>query len=376
MATVLSPADEPGRTVLAVRIGENDNQPDRLPELLDMARSLPSTEAAIEAEAEVAAIRTAGLGKTVSEILTMGDDLRRAGLPLEVAGKAGGIRVFHLAGLTALDPREHGFLAETFLDIPAVAQNALPTEEQRRGWPVFGVRLSTGLDDFMAYLRRQGYSFRVRRVGVDTPCDKILAGRRHPYGDRITPTLFVAAGSDLPAAGALRHDELSACLRDTQTFQLLAAGDTAGLGKLEDDDVRTTLRREKPKSIGHLARILATASLPLECIDSGAVYEEDTMLELQGLLGISLTDARRLLGSRSRWDGTADQHREWFVETARLSGMAPSEAEDRWQRLANEVRRIRSRSAMFEKAYRSLRAAYVRAHYPEEFGAMAAAQRG
>jgi hypothetical protein len=157
---------------------------------------------------------------------------------------------------------------------------------------------------------------------------------------------------------------------------LLAAGDTAGLGKLEDDDVRTTLRREKPKSIGHLARILATASLPLECIDSGAVYEEDTMLELQGLLGISLTDARRLLGSRSRWDGTADQHREWFVETARLSGMAPSEAEDRWQRLANEVRRIRSRSAMFEKAYRSLRAAYVRAHYPEEFGAMAAAQRG
>jgi hypothetical protein len=375
MATVLSPADETGRTVLAVRIGENDNQPDRLPELLDMARSLPSTESAIEAQAEVAAIRAAGLGKAVSEILTMGDDLRRAGLPLEVAGKAGGIRVFHLAGLTALDPRDHGFLAETFLDIPAVAPNALPAGEQKRGWPIFGVRLSTGLDDFMAYLRRQGYSFRVRRVGVDAPCDKILAGRRHPYGDRILPTLFVAAGADLPAAGALRRDEQSACLRDTQTFQLLAAGDTAGLGQLEDDDMRAALRRERPKSIGDLARILATASLPLEWIDSGAVYAEDTMLDLQTLLGITLTDARRLLGSRGRWDGTADQHRGWFLETAGLRGMAPSEAEDRWQRLGTEVRRMRSKSAMFEKAYRYLKAAYLKAHYPEEFGALTTAQR-
>ena len=99
------------------------------------------------------------------------------------------------------------------------------------------------------------------------------------------------------------------------------------------------------------------------------------MLELQGLLGISLTDARRLLGSRSRWDGTADQHRGWFVKTAGSRGMAPSDAEERWQMLGNEVRRMRSRSAMFEKAYRSLKAAFLRAHYQEEFGAMAAARR-
>jgi Bacterial DNA polymerase III alpha subunit finger domain len=376
MATVLSPADQSSRTVLAVRIGENDNQPDRLRELLELAGSPPSPEAVLEAETEVAAIREAGLGRAVSEILTMADDLRRAGLPLEVAGKAGGIRVFHLAGLTALDPREHGFLAETFLDIPAAAPNALPAGNEKHGWPVFGVRLATGLDDFMAYLRRQGYSFRVRRVGVDLPCDKILAGRRHPYGDRITPTLFVAAGSDLPAAASLRRDELSACLRDTQTFQLLAAGDTAGLGQLEEHEVRAALRKEKPTSIGDLAGILATASLPLEWMDSGAVYEEDTMLELRSLLGISLTDAKRLIASRGRWDGTADQHRGWFVETAGRQGMAATEAEDRWQRLGNEVRRMRSRSAMFEKAYRCLKAAYVKAHYPEEFGAMGAAWRG
>jgi len=31
---------------------------------------------------------------------------------------------------------------------------------------------------------------------------------------------------------------------------------------------------------------------------------------------------------------------------------------------------------MFEKAYRCLKAAYLKAHYPEEFGAMGAAWRG
>ncbi|MFM7242574.1 MAG: hypothetical protein ACKO40_00155, partial [Planctomycetaceae bacterium] len=127
----------------------------------------------------------------------------------------------------------------------------------------------------------------------NTPCDKILAWRQDPYGDWITPTLFVAAGADLPAAGALRRDELSACLKDTQPFQMLAAGDTAGLGKLDDDGIRETLRSEKPTSISDLAGILPTESLSTERIDQGAVYEEDKMLDLRSVLGISLTDARR-----------------------------------------------------------------------------------
>ena len=38
-------------------------------------------------------------------------------------------------------------------------------------------------------------------------------------------------------------------------------------------------------------------------------------------------------------------------------------------------RRMRSRGAMFEKAYRCLKAANLKAHYPEEFGAMGAAWR-
>ena len=85
MATVLSPGGEPGRTVLAVRIGENEDQQDRLPELLALARSLESVEAVSRAVAEVTAIQSAGLGRAVSEILTMAEDLRRAGQPLEIA---------------------------------------------------------------------------------------------------------------------------------------------------------------------------------------------------------------------------------------------------------------------------------------------------
>ena len=77
MATVLSPGGEPGRTVLAVRIGENEDQQDRLPELLALARSLESGEAVSRAVAEVTAIQSAGLARAVSEILTMAEDLRR-----------------------------------------------------------------------------------------------------------------------------------------------------------------------------------------------------------------------------------------------------------------------------------------------------------
>ncbi len=374
MATVLSPGGEPGRTVLAVRIGENQSQQDRLPELLELARSLESGEAVSRAVAEVTAIQSAGLGRAVSEILTMAEDLRRAGQPLEIAGKAAGAGVFHLAGLTALDPCEHGFLAETFLDIPEDAPNALPAGELKKNWPVFGVRLTTGLDDFMIYLRRQGYSFRMRRVGIQTPCDKIVAGRRHPYGDRITPTLFVAAGSDLPAAGALRREEMSACLSDTQTFQLLASGDTTGLGQLEDDDVRDDLRQKKPRSLEALAAIFVRSSLSVDLLGAEAVYEEDRMLELRSVLGIGLTDARRLLQSIGRWDGTADQHRTWFIETVGGRGMPPTDATDRWRHLRDEAQRTRSRSAMFERAYRCLKAAYLKAHYPEEFAAVASAR--
>lgn len=376
MASVLSVAHAPREVVLAVRIGENDHQPDRIPELLDLARSLPSPESVDRAVAEVAAIQEEGLGPAVSEVLGIAEDLRRAGLPLEVCGRAAGLEVFHQAGLTALEPREHGFLTETFLDIPAEAPNALPADapgRSRKSLPIIDVRISTGLDDFMAYLRRNGYSFRVTHVGERAKCHKILAGRRHPYGTRRVHTLFVAPGSDLPAAAALRQDEQAACLHDTQTFQLLAAGDTSGLGPLEDDGVRADLRKEKPTSIEGLASILATHSLPLEWVFTGAVYEEDLMLELSHRLGITLSDAGRLVWSRRRWDGTAEQHRAWFIETAVNRGMPIPDAEERWRSLGDDVKRMRLKSGMFGQAHRCLKAAYLKAHYPEEFGAITAA---
>jgi hypothetical protein len=42
--------------------------------------------------------------------------------------------------------------------------------------------------------------------------------------------------------------------------------------------------------------------------------------------------------------------------------------------LRDEAQRTRSRSAMFERAYRCLKAAYLKAHYPEEFAAVASAR--
>jgi hypothetical protein len=167
---------------------------------------------------------------------------------------------------------------------------------------------------------------------------------------------------------------MSACLSDTQTFQLLASGDTTGLGQLEDDDVRDDLRQKKPRSLEALAAILVRSSLPSDLLGAEAVYEEDKMLELRRVLGIGLADARRLIQSVSRWDGTADQHRTWFIETIGGRGMPASEATDRWRNLRDEARRTRLRSAMFERAYRCLKAAYFKAHYPEEFAAVVSAR--
>jgi hypothetical protein len=167
---------------------------------------------------------------------------------------------------------------------------------------------------------------------------------------------------------------MSACLSDTQTFQLLASGDTTGLGQLEDDDVRDDLRQKKPRSLEALAAILVRSSLSVDLLGAEAVYEEDRMLELRSVLGIGLTDARRLLHSIGRWDGTADQHRTWFIETVGGRGMPASDATDRWRDLRDEAQRTRFRSAMFERAYRCLKAAYFKAHYPEEFAAVASAR--
>jgi hypothetical protein len=137
--------------------------------------------------------------------------------------------------------------------------------------------------------------------------------------------------------------------------------------------VRADLRKEKPTSIEGLASILARHSLPLEWVDTGAVYEEDLMLELSHRLGITLSDAGRLVWSRRSWDGTAEQHRAWFIETAVGRGMPIPDAEERWRSLGDDVKRMRLKSDVFGQAHRCLKAAYLKAHYPEEFGAITAA---
>jgi hypothetical protein len=78
---------------------------------------------------------------------------------------------------------------------------------------------------------------------------------------------------------------------------------------------------------------------------------------------------RTSLHSIGRRDGTADQHRAWFIETVGGRGMPASDATDRWRDLRDEAQQTRSRSAMFERAYRRLRA-----HYPEEFVAVASSR--
>jgi hypothetical protein len=365
-------AAEPARTVLSVRIGEDGHQADRLGPLLARARELESPTALMRAEKEIAAIYSAGLGAAFNELVAMAEDWRGSGTRIEAIGKFASLFVLHLAGLTAINPLDHGLLAETYLDIAEKAPNTLPNIDGRRPWPVLAVRLTHGLDDFLVYLRRQGYSFRTTGVGHDTSCKKIVAGRHHPYGNRVLPTLLIQTGSDLPAAESLRPAEVTACLHDAQVFQLLAAGDTDGIGQLESEDNRELLRRIKPTTLEMLASVLSLKRAQTGESQLAMPYREDTMLDLRQMLGIGLSDARRLLDRICRSGASGLEYRDWFIETATSRGMSGVEVTERWTRLQESVRSMDHKATMLVKAHRYLRASYLNAHFPEDFRAVAA----
>jgi hypothetical protein len=366
-------AAEPARTVLSVRIGEGGHQTDRLGPLLARARELESPTALMRAEAEIAAVHSAGLGAAFNELVAMAEDWRGSGTRIEAIGKFASLFVLHLAGLTAINPLDHGLLAETYLDIAEKATNTLPNVDGRRPWPVLAVRLTHGLDDFLVYLRRQGYSFRTTRVGNDTPCNKIIAGRGHPYGNRVLPTLLIQTGSDLLAAESLRPEEMTSCLYDARAFQLLAAGDTDGIGQLESEDNRELLRRIKPTTIEMLARVLSLKRAQTVESQLAPLYREDAMLDLREMLGISLSDARELLDGICRSGALGLEYRDWFIDTATSRGMPGIEATEQWTRLQESVRSMSHKATILVKAHRYLRAAYLKAHFPEDFRALATA---
>jgi hypothetical protein len=373
VATSTMTAAEPARTVLSVRIGEGGYQSDRLGPLLARARELESPTALMRAEAEIAAIHSAGLGAAFDELVAMAEDWRGSGTRIEAIGKFASLFVLHLAGLTAINPLDHGLLAETYLDIAEKATNTLPNVDGRRPWPVLAVRLTHGLDDFLVYLRRQGYSFRTTRVGRDTPCNKIVAGRRHPYGNRVLPTLLIQTSSDLPAAESLRPEERTACLYDARVFQLLAAGDTDGIGQLGSEDNRELLRRIKPTTLEMLARVLSLKRGQAGESQLAPLYREDAMLDLREMLGIGLSDARKLLDSMCCSGALGLEYRDWFIDTATSRGMSGIEATERWTTIQESVRSMDYKATMLVKAHRYLRAAYIKAHFPEDFRALATA---
>jgi len=358
---------KPCRTVLSVRIGERADQIDLLANLMDLPSTVNSPETAKRIEAEIAAIRAAGLGPAVSELLGMAADWGQAGQRLEVIGKAAGLLVFHIAGLTSLDPLEHGLPAESFLDIPEEAPNTVPGPAGKREWPVLGIRITPRLEDFMVYLRQRGYSFRTTHVAGESPCNLVVAGRRHPYGDRITPTLLITTGYPLPAAAALRPEEIAASLRDPRTYDLLASGDTDGIPLLEPIDMRETLRQMKPRSLASLAMAILQQRSDAGDPHAPPVYQEDVMLDLRVILGIGLADARRLLKCLCRSKSEANPYEAWFIKTAVSRGSSPSMAGDRWRKLLIDLDSMKYKAAAFEKAHQCLMAVYLKAHYPEDF---------
>ena len=370
---------------IRIRIGDTQKQigPDRLDDLLPQARTLLGPDIERGVKEEIERVRSHGLGEACSEIISIAQALAPAGHRLELLGPPVSLKLFHLAGLTHFDPLEYRFQADAWLPIPDTvnppAPWALPASPSRH----IGVTVSMAPADLVTFLRLRGYAIRSERFSYekvnyrDLCFDQITAKQYPSTPDHQTVILLVSTDSLTRLSAAVTPEESIVCLRDTQTFHLLAAADTDGLGPLRYPEMKRLLRQRRPSSLEELAALLdgVCDTRRPRADQEEFVYLEDLLLELNQTLGISLSDARAtysLIGLKSG----GDKHRGWIVERAMSRGMDAAAAEAFWSRLCKiaENRAAASRTQLIPLAHKCLRAAFLKAHYPAHFRAILAAE--
>ena len=386
MATVGSRATSPVTSHARIRIRIGDlrtlSGPDRLDDVLARARDGYGTEVAARVEEEIAAIRLADLGSACSELIAIGQALASAGHRAEPLGPPATLMLFHVAGLTCLDPRATGLLGDVWPPLPLDTGDPAPWLLQRLPQRHIGLAVSMHPADLVAFARIRGYSLRVDRYSYekvdcrDLCFDQITAMQFPAAPGHETLTAFVSPDPLLRLAAAVTPEAAAACLHDAQTFHLLATGDTAPLGPLRSAGIRRELRRRKPASLEALAAILAAANLEAIDADSldGPAYLEDVAAHTRAVLGIAQYEGVVLCRSL-RYDSFASRYEAWVLDRAVSRGMESASARALWDKLRGLSKRnaLPSKDTVFPLAFRCLRAAYLQAHEPENFRAIIAA---
>jgi DNA polymerase III alpha subunit len=338
----------------------------------------PRSEFVERLDLECQAIRDAGYNPAVTELLRLALELERRRHTLFLEGAAAGSTLFFVGGLTGLNPCEHGLLTERFVSV-GEGSDGFPEESDGVPLDLLSAQVSMSRTDLLMFLRQRGYTICVEADSIPGyPTRTITAAmrRRGSSGPAIqlsieTTRLAVLSNS----VGRMRLAELE---RDVQTWDRLAAGDTEGIEPLESRVAQSALRARKPKTLLGLADVLALSrpngpGSP----DYPVVYQEDLMQSLHADIGISLRAAWNLIHSRSAPRSPRRiQARQWFFGDA-LRAKIPSDVKGRlWAQLSEQCPGAVCKAHYLVMAHHCLRAAYLKAHYPGQFRAMANAIGG
>jgi len=255
-----------------------------------------------------------------------------------------------------------GFHLERFIDPDGAAIQELQ---------VTGLVSMTGLE-LLKFLWTQGYATRVvqQETKVNGELQKLEhIGAKHQGEHRDGPKLILqlVTPSDLAIANLLSPEQMDNCLNDSATWQLLGQGDTSGITNLEDESIQNMLRERKPRSLAELAVVMIGEG-PGRAENATLDYQEDLMLELHREVGLPLREARNK-------PEQLEIATEKLMKRAQPNGIEESLASRTLKSIQAKSRHALCKAHIFTTAHLALQTAFVKAHRPEEFQAVASVLR-
>lgn len=360
-------------TTFNIELGAKSTDRDAVEVLNEIVRDRiatlqPEYQARWEQERRVFAQKE--LTSSLVELRTFVEGLREAGHWLQVVGSAASSMVLHAMRLSPLCPLEHGFHLERYID---------PDEAAIQELQVTGLVSMTGLE-LLKFLWTQGYTTRVFQpeTKVNGELQKLdHIGAKHEGANRDGPRLILqlVTPSDLAIANLLLPEQMDNCLNDSATWKLLGRGDTSGITNLEGESIQNMLRERKPKSLAELAVVMIGED-PGRAENATLDYQEDLMSELHREVGLPLREAYEFIRTAAR---NKPEQLEIFAENlmkrAQSNGIEESLASRKLKSIQAKCRHALCKAHIFTTAHLALQTAYVKAHRPNEFQAVASVLR-